>query len=86
MEGVQLLFFYRPLVEHDSSGITTGITGHERKTNHFAPARLSAPRASPCYAAIRIRVTEAFAIELNCITTFILCRFREILADSVCSE
>ena len=33
------------------SRITSTITGHERKTNHFAPARISAPRASYCYAA-----------------------------------
>ena len=34
-----------------SSRITSAITGHERKSNHFAPARMSAPCASHCYAA-----------------------------------
>ena len=28
------------------------ITGHERKTNHLAPARMSAPCASHCYPAL----------------------------------
>ena len=31
--------------------ITSVITGHERKTNHFTPARTSAPSASHCYHA-----------------------------------
>ena len=35
----------------DLSWITSAITGHERKSNHFAPARMSAPCASHCYTA-----------------------------------
>ena len=35
-------------------GITSGFTGHERTSNHFTPARLSAPCATLCYAAIAL--------------------------------
>ena len=35
-----------------SVGITSGFTGHERTSNHFTPARLSAPCATLCYTAI----------------------------------
>ena len=35
-----------------SRRITSAITGHERESNHFAPARMSAPCASHCYAAL----------------------------------
>ena len=31
--------------------ITSGFTGHEPKTNHFTPARMSAPCATLCYTA-----------------------------------
>ena len=31
--------------------ITSGFTGHERKSNHFTPARMSAPCATLCYPA-----------------------------------
>ena len=34
------------------SRITSGFTGHERKSNHFTPARMSAPCATLCYVAI----------------------------------
>ena len=37
------------------SWITSMITGHERKTNHLTPARMSAPCASYCYHAIMSR-------------------------------
>ena len=33
--------------------ITATFTGHERKTNHFTPARMSAPCASHCYPAFK---------------------------------
>ena len=32
--------------------LTSVITGHERETNHFTPARMSAPRASHCYVGV----------------------------------
>ena len=41
--------------DHTSSVITSAITGHERKSNHFAPARMSAPCASHCYTAFATR-------------------------------
>ena len=36
-----------------SGWITSGFTGHERESNHFTPARMSAPRATLCYPAFR---------------------------------
>ena len=35
-----------------SGWITSGFTGHELKSNHFTPARMSAPRATLCYPAL----------------------------------
>ena len=46
------------------SVITSVITGHERKTNHFTPARMSAPRASHCYPA-NLCVLTCFVITLQ---------------------
>ena len=43
--------FQKRTVIASLSGITSAITGHERKSNHFAPARMSAPCASHCYTA-----------------------------------
>ena len=33
-----------------ASVITSAIAGHERKSNHFTPARMSAPCPTLCYA------------------------------------
>ena len=51
-ECIRILFCltYR-LLRVMLSVITSAITGHERKSNHFAPARMSAPCASHCYTA-----------------------------------
>ena len=38
------------------SGITSGFTGHERKANHFTPARMSTPCATFCYPAIALQL------------------------------
>ena len=35
------------------SVITSGFTGHEQISNHFTPARVSAPCATLCYIAIK---------------------------------
>ena len=37
---------------NSESRITSGFTGHEQESNHFAPARMSAPCASHCYHAV----------------------------------
>ena len=42
------------------SVITSGFTGHEQTSNHFTPARMSAPCASYCYPAIRFAVAVDF--------------------------
>ena len=54
MVGVHIKRIIRaePCVSNERpSVITSAITGHERKSHHFAPARMSAPCASHCYPA-----------------------------------
>ena len=45
--------------------ITSGFTGHERKTNHFTPARMSAPCATLCYPSPGYFVNNILAIRAS---------------------
>ena len=45
------------------SVITSGFTGHEQTSNHFTPARVSAPRATLCYPPM-FNISPSFC--LNC--------------------
>ena len=45
--------------------ITSGLTGHERKANHFTPARMSAPCATLCYPSPGYFVNNILAIRAS---------------------